>query len=284
MIPDSTWLETFRIFAEHLNFTRAGARLGLSQPAVHAHVQRLGEALGVVLYERAGRELRLTEQGRRTLAFARRAHAQAVALRAELRGEIRATPVRLVAGEGVLLYVLGRAIAAHVAAGAPAPRLTASGAEAVRAAVATGAADIGVLPRAALRPGIDAVRMLRVGQAVVCPADHPLADQATVSLTDLSGLPLVAAPPGRPQRVALDAAFADAGARLQVRVEVSGWPLILHCAALGLGLAIVNDYCTPPAGFVRRPIEGLPTVELFAVRRSGAELSDNGLDLWDRLV
>jgi hypothetical protein len=53
---------------------------------------------------------------------------------------------------------------------------------------------------------------------------------------------------------------------------------------LGLGLAIVNDYCHPPAHCVLRPIEGLPTIELFAVRRHGHAPSDSATDLWRRLV
>lgn len=284
MIPDATQLETFRVFAEHLNFTRAGVLLGLSQPAVHAQVKRLSEALGVVLYEKRGRGLQLTAHGRYTLAFAREAQARAAAFAAELHGADVTTPVRLAAGEGILLYVLGRAIAAHVGAGHPPPHLQVRGATAIREAVASGEADIGVLPRAALRSGIDAVRMVRVRQALVCPADHPLAAQATVSLTDLSDLPLVAPPPGRPQRVALEAAFADAGATFVAGIEVTGWPLTLHCAALGLGLAVVNDYCAPPDGMVQRPIAGLPSVELFAGRRAGAVLSASARDLWDRLV
>lgn len=284
MIPDATLLQTFRVFAEQLNFTRAGARLGLSQPAVHAQVRRLSEALGVVLYERRGRALALTAHGRATLAFARSVEASAAEFLAELSGEARPAPVRMAAGEGVLLYVLGPAIAAHVRAGAPPPRLLPASAALIREALVTGAADIGILPRAALRPGIDAVGMLRVGQALVCPADHPLAARAQVSLTDLSGVALIAPPAGRPQRIALEAAFADAGARLVVGIEVTGWPLTLHCAALGLGLAVVNDYCTPPAGMVSRPIAGLLEVELFAARRTGATLGRNGQDLWDRLV
>ena len=283
MIPDATQLTTFRVFAEQLNFTRAAKVLGLSQPAVHAQVQRLSEALEAVLYERQGRTLVLTDAGLQVLAFARESQGRAERLLQELRGDTTQRPVNLAAGQGVLLYVLGPAIAAHVAEGAPAPRLMARSAAEVRAAVQSGAADIGILPRAALRPGIEAVRILKVHQALACAVDHSLAGRAEVSLTDLSGESLVVSPPGRPQRVALEAAFADAGARFVPGVEVTGWPLTLHAVALGLGLAIVNDYCRAPPGHVLRPVAGLPVVELFAARRAGARLSATAEDLWDRL-
>ena len=53
------------------NFTRAAARIGISQPAVSAQVAALEEALGVELFER-GRELRLTPSGEIFLGYARR--------------------------------------------------------------------------------------------------------------------------------------------------------------------------------------------------------------------
>lgn len=283
MIVDAHQLATFEAFAEHLNFTRAGAALGLSQPAVHAQVQRLSEALGVILYQRQGRRLVLTPAGQATLAFAReRARRQAEFVNG-LQGAAVAQPARLAGGEGVLLYALGPALAAHVRAGHPTPRLQVAGADEVREAVQTGAVDIGVLPRAALRPDLEAVQMLRVGQALICPADHPLAQRARIRISDLHDLPLIAPPPGRPQRIAIEATFADAGAACRIAVEVTGWPLVLHLAGLGLGLAIVNDYCPAPAGCVQRPIDGLPGVTLFAVRRRGAPRTGVMDDLWRRM-
>lgn len=284
MIIDAQQLATFAVFAEHLNFTRAGAALGLSQPAVHAQVQRLSAALDAVLYTRQGRRLTLTSAGRKTLAHARETAEHQSRFLLDLKGESEPQPVRIAAGEGVLLYVLGPALTRHVRAGHAAPQLQVLSAAAIREAVQTSAADIGVLPRAGLRPGIEAVRMLQVQQALVCTDDHPLAQHARVSLTDLSDEALILPPPGRPQRVAVESALADAGATCRVGVEVTGWPMTLHAVTLGLGLAIVNDYCQPPEGCVMRPIDGLPTVELFAVRRHGGNPSQSVLDLWQRLV
>jgi len=67
----SEWLTAFIGFAEELNFTRAAARMHLSQPAFHVQIRRLSEAMGVTLYERRGRNLVLTPHGRELLAFAR---------------------------------------------------------------------------------------------------------------------------------------------------------------------------------------------------------------------
>jgi DNA-binding transcriptional LysR family regulator len=63
-------LRTFVAVARHGTFARAGAHIGLTQSAVSAQMQRLEEALGLALFDRAGRSARLNAQGEATLARA----------------------------------------------------------------------------------------------------------------------------------------------------------------------------------------------------------------------
>jgi len=64
-------LRGFVAAASELSFTRAAERLHLTQSAVSRQVQTLEEALGVRLFERGTRELRLTAAGSRLYAAAR---------------------------------------------------------------------------------------------------------------------------------------------------------------------------------------------------------------------
>lgn len=50
--------------AEYLNFRHAASALGVSQSSVSAHVKMLEEDLGILLFERHARGVRLTEAGR----------------------------------------------------------------------------------------------------------------------------------------------------------------------------------------------------------------------------
>src|SRR5581483_11772453 len=58
--------------AELGSITRAASHLHLAQPALTRHVQRLEEELGVALFTRANRGVRLTEAGEKLLDSATR--------------------------------------------------------------------------------------------------------------------------------------------------------------------------------------------------------------------
>ena len=65
-------LEIFRALALELNFTRAAARAHCVQSNVTTQIRLLEEELGVPLFDRLGRSVRLTEAGRRFQPYAER--------------------------------------------------------------------------------------------------------------------------------------------------------------------------------------------------------------------
>ena len=63
-IPAPNTLIVFEASARHLNFTKAGIELNLTQAAVSKQVIQLEERLRVPLFVRAHRSLLLTPQGK----------------------------------------------------------------------------------------------------------------------------------------------------------------------------------------------------------------------------
>ena len=69
-------LRYFVVVAQEVNFTRAAQRLRIAQPALSSQIKKLEQELGVRLFERAGRGVRLTEAGQLLLQEARHHFAQ----------------------------------------------------------------------------------------------------------------------------------------------------------------------------------------------------------------
>jgi LysR family transcriptional repressor of citA len=64
------WLETFINAAKNENFRQTSNELYISQPTVTVHIKLLEEYLGCKLFDRTGRKVRLTEEGKRFLPHA----------------------------------------------------------------------------------------------------------------------------------------------------------------------------------------------------------------------
>lgn len=71
-MPELRHLRAFVALAEELNFTRAAARVFVTQPALSHQIQRLEEELGLTLFRRTSRKVTLTDDGERLLELSRR--------------------------------------------------------------------------------------------------------------------------------------------------------------------------------------------------------------------
>jgi len=65
-------LEVFLSVAKHLNFTRAGDEVHLSQPSISVRIRKLEDELGIKLFEQLGKRVVLTEAGQLLAPYARR--------------------------------------------------------------------------------------------------------------------------------------------------------------------------------------------------------------------
>ena len=90
-------LKTFVTVAEESHLTRAAERLNTSQPALSAHIKALEDELGLPLFERTAKGMKLTHAGSVLQSKAQAAlddvdaiHFEAVQLKNKLGGALRA--------------------------------------------------------------------------------------------------------------------------------------------------------------------------------------------------
>ncbi len=254
------WLRAFLAVIETGGFTAAAARLHLSQPALHTQVKQLSAWAGP-LYRFEGRVLRLTPRGEQVEVLAREL-VGAVDRFAARDGAEPVTPV-LSAGRAVQLYLLAHALRGWKGRLGLRTEDRAATLDAVR----SGRAHLGLASLHEADRTLDSALVLTVGQVAMVPEADPLAKRKQLRVRALAGRPLIVPPADRPHRIALATAL---GGALEVAVEVDGWELMTHYAALGLGLTVVNAYVPAPRGLVAIPIVDLPPLQIYLLKRRGA--------------
>ncbi|MDN3028532.1 LysR family transcriptional regulator [Streptomyces sp. S.PB5] len=241
-------LECFVAVAEEANFTRAAARLHIVQSAVSATIKSLERELGGPLLDRNSKRVLLTDAGaallpraRDTLDAARDAADAVAEVRGGLRGTLRLgtlTSVRLL-DLPALLGGFHRQYPGVVLQTSAAP----TGSQGLVDAVRERRLDLAFVSLAGPRPaGITLTRLSTSVLDLVVPVDHPLADRATVSITELAGLDFVDSPVGYGNRAVADRAFAAASVARRVSIEITDIATGVDFVRNGLGLALLPRF------------------------------------------
>jgi DNA-binding transcriptional LysR family regulator len=189
-------LAYFVTVAEELSFGRAAERLHIVQPAVSQQIRRLERELGVPLFDRSSRHVRLTAAGERLLPEARAVLAAA--------GRARQVAAGIAAGtEGILRLGTSQGLGERLDRTLEELRQTAPGLQ-VRlvsvpptervARVRTGELDAAFVRAMTSVPSVELLPTWQDPLTGALPAAHPLAAQPAIKLPQLSGLPLRLAP------------------------------------------------------------------------------------------
>ncbi len=234
-------LRYFLAVVDDGSVSRAAATVSIAQPSLSRQLRGLEAELGVTLFDRSQRSLRLAPAGEAFLPMARdlvtRAD-RAIATMAML-GEARTLPLTLVAPETTVADVIAPFVAAH---GSELPAINVREAlpSAVFDEVRVGSADVGVssgaIPAALVtRP----VASFPIWAYV--PEGHPWTRRERIRVSELVTEPLVVLGPSHGTRRLLDAAVASAGLHYVMAAETNVPQVAQALAAAGRGVAVVSD-------------------------------------------
>lgn len=266
-------LRYFLAVAEELSFTRAAERLHMAQPPLGQQIRQLEKELGVELFHRTKRRVRLTEVGEVFLGEAYLALEQveraAEAARRADRGETGKLSVGFVgsAAYDVLPEILKAFRERYPAVEITLEELTT--AQQVRA-LGERRIEVGFVRPPVEEEGLAVKTVLREPLVAVLPADHRLSERANLPLSVLKDESFVMSPrrlgPSFYDRIV--GACREAGFSPRVVQEAIQMQTIIGMVAAGIGVAIVpsSESNLARKGVVYKPIrgEGLE-VELAAV-------------------
>lgn len=271
MAMDLRQLAALTAVADAGTFSAAADVLHTVQSNVSTHVARLERELGVILVDRAAG--RLTEEGEAVVARARRVHAELDALVADvasLSSDISG-PARMgvigTTGRWLMPPLLTEMHQAH-------PNVTVAVLEgnttSLLPQLLAGSIEMAVVNLPVTDPDIVVEELFDEDLIVVAPMNHPLANQAVVTVEDLGRHELLLTPRGTSIRVELDRAAADRGVELRAKAELDGLRLIASLVFEGFGAAVLPSSAVPrwlTGDWKRVAIEGLGRRRVGLARR-----------------
>ena len=261
--------------------TRAAEALYLSQPAVSLQLGALESELGVALFERQGRGLNLTSQGRILFELAGPLMDGMDSLDSEFHARLRgmaAGELNIAAGSSTILYFLPRLVETFRDA-QPEVQLklhNVTGKDGL-ALIRSGEVDLAVGSMLDVPTDLDYAPVRSFDPMLITPLDHPLTAAHPLTLEHLSPYGLILPPRRLTTYRLVDLVFQQRNVPYTVALEVGGWEIIKQYVAMGLGISIVTGICITEADHERLAVRNLrayfPPRSYGVVMRKGKYLS-----------
>ncbi len=237
-------LRVFIAVAEAQHFTRAGDAMNLSQSTVSAQIRELEANLGLRLFDRHTRMLRLTAAGQEILPLARKAVADLDSVigsssqlktlgRGRVSMAVASVQAALVVPKLIREYTLknpGVKIVLHDVAQ-----------DEVLDMVRAGEVDFGMGTPSNTRTDLSSRVLWSEAFVAMLPPNHRLATKREVTWKDIQGEPLIGPHADNPLREHLDLALAHEGISLTRLYEVSLPLTIIGMVEGGLGIGVMTN-------------------------------------------
>jgi DNA-binding transcriptional LysR family regulator len=237
----------FRAVAEAGGFTRASERIHVSQPAISMQVGELEAQLGLTLFHRLGRGVKLTGAGKLLLGYAQRLGAltvEAEQAMTELKG-LRRGHLAIGASTTIGVYLLPNLLGEYRRRHRDIElKFDIANTDDIQRRLLDGTLDAGLTE--GLPPDCDEIEtvvFLRDQLVPIARPDHPRLkpDSKPLTLRQLCAEPMIVREAGSGTREVIDRALAKRSQKLQRPPLVLGsTEVIKRAVAAGLGVAIVS--------------------------------------------
>lgn len=236
-------LRTFQCAAQTLNFSEAANELGYVQSAVTSQIKSLEESLDTPLFERNGRGVELTCAGNELLRYSRRLFSlREEAIKAVSHTTQQHPTIRIGGHESILTYYLPAFLQAYTKAYPTAKfQICPTPVTHIKSDIIADKLDIAfVLERPFQRQGLHLHTYRDELIVLVCAPEHPLAQQTSVSGSDLACQHLLLTEKGCCYRNQFERALIDIGAYPSHISEFVSIETIKECVKRNMGIGALS--------------------------------------------
>jgi DNA-binding transcriptional LysR family regulator len=238
-------LQVFLSVSKHLNYTRAGEEINLSQPSVSVRIHQLESELRAKLFEQLGKKVVLTDAGQLLVPYANRviaaiedAHHAIDELQGLERGSLRigasTTP-----GMYLVPQVVARFKRSH-------PKidihLRIKDTREVEDGVLNNEFDFGFVGGHLAAAEVSAHAWLTDELLLVVSPDHRLRNKKTVRKQDLEGESFIVRESGSATRATIVTQLQQANFELETVIEMENPESIKKAVQSGLGIAFISKF------------------------------------------
>lgn len=278
-------LQAFLLVGEHSSFRAAAEMSCRSTSAVSAQIRQLEEQLGVPLFHRTTRSVRLTGEGQELLDCARRAllEVESGLRRIQESADMRRGRVSLSCSPTIAATRLARVLAAfekdHPGIDVSVRELTS---EALFDSIRKREVDFGIGP--VIETGefhFDPV--LEDPLYALVPKRFITTSKDTIALATLTNMPLLVLNPATALRGLLESTMRERYLTMTTRYEFSQAQTLISMASAGLGAAILPKVVLPPvidkSTYALRIVSPAMTREVAIITIRGQSLSPASMRL-----
>ena len=260
-------MRTFCEIADTLNFTKASERLNLTQSAVSHQIKALEDELGVKLFLRGKRGVKLTDAGRSAVESSRKILDEAESMRQQVAGREQALAgsVRVAAATQALVYLFAPLFEDFMDSHDSVELVfrTTANTEQTIGDVLEGLVDVGFASMAVYSPTLETIELFSDELMLVVGKKHGLAAKKEVSISELEKERWVLFERGASIRRATDDFFKKVQVKPEKALESNDTYFVKLMVEHGLGVSLM------PSWAVREEVK---TGKLAQVRVKGHEL------------
>ena len=238
-------LKVFRVVADTLNFRRAADELHLTQPAITSQIKSLEEGLGIALFDRISRDIRLTPAGTTLLQYVRRIEAisnDAVAALATFGGQ-EGIEISIGASHTIAVYLLPRLLLT-LQKDWPKLRIHIMGGSTneILHALTMHQIGVGLIEAPAFRPDLKIEVFGEDELALIVRPDHRWAEKTELRAAELVQEPILLREVGSGMRKFVEEYLERNGVlrqQLRTSIDMNSTEGILAAVEAGLGIGFV---------------------------------------------